>query len=72
MDDCTAEDTPLTRREREVLELLVKGATYEMIGRTLAVATGTVQTHIKSIYRKLHVATKAEAAVEAMRRRIVA
>jgi DNA-binding CsgD family transcriptional regulator len=58
---------PLTRREREVLELLVKGATYEMIGKALGVATGTVQAHIKSIYRKLEVSTKSEATLEAVR-----
>lgn len=63
--------TPLTPRETEVLELLVKGASYPQIGVTLGIAIGTVQEHIKKIYRKLEVATKAEAAVEAVRRRLV-
>jgi DNA-binding NarL/FixJ family response regulator len=62
---------PLSGRERDVLQLLVKGATYDMIGGALGLATGTIQSHIKNIYRKLEVCTKAEAAVEAVRRGIV-
>ena len=63
--------SPLTPRETEVLELLVKGASYPQIGTALGIAIGTVQEHIKKIYRKLEVATKAEAAVEAVRRQLV-
>jgi DNA-binding CsgD family transcriptional regulator len=62
---------PLTARELEVLHLLVKGATYELIGRTLGIALGTVQAHIKAIYRKLEVATKAEATAEAFKRGLI-
>lgn len=63
--------SPLTPRETEVLALLVKGASYPQVGRTLGIAIGTVQQHIKNIYRKLEVATKAEAAVEAVRRNLL-
>lgn len=63
--------SPLTPRETEVLELLVKGATYAMIGEALGVATSTVQAHIKAIYRKLECSTKAEAAAEAYKRGII-
>lgn len=59
---------PLTPRELEVLELLTKGATYELIAKALNIAVSTVQAHIKSIYRKLEVCTKAEATAEAYRR----
>jgi DNA-binding NarL/FixJ family response regulator len=59
---------PLTPREVEVLDLLSRGFTYASIGRGLGIACGTVQAHIKSIYRKLDVATKAEAATEGFRR----
>jgi DNA-binding CsgD family transcriptional regulator len=55
----------------EVLELLVKGATYPLIGQALGIGTGKVQSHIKAIYRKLEVSTKAEAAAEAWRRGLV-
>lgn len=54
---------PLTQRERDVLVCLAHGNTYDDIGRALSIGIGTVQTHIKSIYRKLGVATKAEAAL---------
>lgn len=59
---------PLTRREREVLALLAKGATYEDAARVLGISLGTVQSHVKSLYRKLEVSSKAEAAAEAVRR----
>jgi DNA-binding NarL/FixJ family response regulator len=60
--------SPLTPRELEVLELLTKGATYELIAKALEIAVSTVQAHIKSIYRKLEVCTKAEATAEAYKR----
>ncbi|HEY0838926.1 MAG TPA: response regulator transcription factor [Vulgatibacter sp.] len=60
--------TPLTRREREVLGLLAKGITYEEAARMLGISLGTIQSHVKSLYRKLEVTSKAEAAAEAVRR----
>ena len=51
----------LTRREREVLDLICTGASYREIGGALGISLGTIQTHIKSIYAKLGVANKAEA-----------
>lgn len=61
----------VTAREREVLELLTKGASYPLIGKALSISTNTVQTHIRAIYRKLEVSTKAEATAEAYRRGLV-
>lgn len=61
----------LTAREGEVLELLARGFTYELIGSGLGISTSTVQSHIRSIYRKLNVATKAEATAEGYRRGIL-
>jgi DNA-binding NarL/FixJ family response regulator len=58
----------LTRRERQVLELLTRGASYPLIGQGLGISTNTVQTHIRSIYRKLQVSTKSEATLVAIRR----
>jgi DNA-binding NarL/FixJ family response regulator len=60
--------SPLTNRETEVLNLLVKGVSYPQIGEVLGISTNTVREHIKKTYRKLEVASKAEAAVEATRR----
>lgn len=58
----------LTKRETEVLTLLAKGLTYEDSARVLGISLGTVQSHVKSLYRKLEVSSKAEAAAEAVRR----
>ena len=58
----------LTKREEEVLSLLAKGLTYEDAARVLGISLGTVQSHVKSLYRKLEVSSKAEAAAEAVRR----
>jgi len=51
----------LTTREREVLERLAGGLSYEQIALTLQVALNTVRTHVRSIYRKLDAATRLEA-----------
>jgi len=51
----------LTSREREVLERLASGLSYEQIALTLQVALNTVRTHVRSIYRKLDSATRLEA-----------
>jgi DNA-binding NarL/FixJ family response regulator len=51
----------LTTREHEILSLLVGGHAYAAIAQALEIGLGTVQGHIKSIYRKLEVSSKAEA-----------
>lgn len=51
----------LTRREIDVLELMVRGETNAAIARELVVASGTVKFHVKNILRKLHAANRAEA-----------
>jgi DNA-binding NarL/FixJ family response regulator len=57
----------LTRREIDVLTLLAKGSTYAAIAEGLAIGLGTVQTYVRSIYEKLEIASKAEAAVAAVK-----
>ena len=61
----------LTNREIEVLGLLGKGLTAAEIGGILRMTQNTCATHIKSIYRKLNVSSRAEAAIEADRRGLV-
>ena len=61
----------LTEREKDVLESLVKGNTYKEIAYALKITVGTVQHHIKSIYRKLHVHSKSEAVAKALKDNIV-
>ncbi len=51
----------LTRRELDVLRLLVQGDTNAAIARALVVSEGTVKFHVKNILRKLRVANRAEA-----------
>ncbi len=51
----------LTRREREVIEAIARGATTTGIARELGISPGTVQSHVKNILRKLEVHSKVEA-----------
>jgi DNA-binding NarL/FixJ family response regulator len=61
----------LTTRERDVLELLVKGLPYKEVGDLLGVTRNTVTSHVRSIYRKLEVTSRGEAVFEALRQGIV-
>ncbi|HRF25439.1 MAG TPA: response regulator transcription factor [Chitinophagaceae bacterium] len=60
-DVCSVEDANLTRRENDLLQLLVKGYSYKMIAVELNIALETVRAHIKKIYKKLHVNSATEA-----------
>ncbi|MBX3720252.1 MAG: response regulator transcription factor [Turneriella sp.] len=51
---------PLTAREREVLQLLYEGFKYQSIADKLGVSRHTVHDHIKHIYQKLEVHSRAE------------
>jgi two-component system, NarL family, nitrate/nitrite response regulator NarL len=57
----------LTRREMEVLRLLVDGASSAEIARTLDVSPNTVRTHVQGILAKLQVHSRLEAAAFAVR-----
>jgi len=61
----------LTGKETEVLRLLADGLSYKMIADKLSMGYDTVHSHIKSIYRKLHVASMGEAISKAIRGRII-
>jgi LuxR family maltose regulon positive regulatory protein len=56
---------PLSQRELEVLHLIALGRTNKEIAQQLVVAPGTVKAHTASIYRKLDVANRTEAAARA-------
>jgi uncharacterized protein (UPF0332 family)/DNA-binding CsgD family transcriptional regulator len=60
----------LTRRERDVLELLVEGRTSPQIAEALFVAPSTVCYHVRHIYEKLHVHTRGQAVACALGRRV--
>ena len=61
-------DRELTRREREILILLMDGRTTAQISNELFVSEGTVKSHLTSIYRKLGVTNRTEAAIAGWRR----
>lgn len=62
------ENFSLTERESEVLSLLVEGSNYAMIAEKLFISLDTVRNHIRHIYEKLHVHSKAEAVAKAIKR----
>ncbi|MBI5480097.1 MAG: response regulator transcription factor [Deltaproteobacteria bacterium] len=64
-------DGALTAREQEVLALLAQGFLYENVAARLKLSTHTVRAHIRNIYRKLHVNSRAQAVYEALKRRII-
>jgi ATP/maltotriose-dependent transcriptional regulator MalT len=52
----------LTRREREVFELVAQGLSNKDIGRTLFITESTAKVHVRAVCRKLGVRSRAEAA----------
>lgn len=64
-------DFGLSKREVEVLELLVKGMSYKQIAAKSFVSIDTVRSHIKNIYIKLHVNSATEAVSKALRYKLV-
>lgn len=65
------DDHKLSGRELEVVTLLAEGQSYKMIADALAISIDTVRFHIRNIYEKLHVHSKSEAVIAALRRGIV-
>ena len=55
--------TGLSKRELEVLIRLAHGLTYKEIANELSISLNTVQTHVESIYNKLHVHSRTDAAM---------
>jgi len=63
--ECIAVEGPLSGRETEVLRALCGGLSNREIGQILFVAESTVKSHVKSIFSKLGVANRTQAAVRA-------
>lgn len=62
----------LTKREREVLAHLVEGASNKLIARHLEIREVTVKVHLQSVFRKLGVSNRTQAATAAVQRKLVA
>jgi DNA-binding NarL/FixJ family response regulator len=56
----------LTDRETEIVRLVVEGKGNKAIANRLSLTEGTVKSHLRNIYRKLQVRTRAEAAAQAV------
>ena len=61
----------LSERETEVLQLLCEGENYRSIANKLFVSANTIKSHIKAIYKKLHVHSRAEAVAKAFREGLI-
>ncbi|MBK9746140.1 MAG: response regulator transcription factor [Chloroflexi bacterium] len=62
---------PLSERESDVLRLMVQGFSNSVIAETLTISLPTVKTHVQHILQKLHVSDRTQAALLAMRLKLV-
>ena len=68
LGDGACELPQLSPREREVLELLARGAAYKEIASHLALSLETIRMNVKHIYTKLHVHSRGEAVAKFLHR----
>jgi two-component system NarL family response regulator len=61
----------LSQREMEVLQLLIKGRSNKEIGSSLFISEDTVKAHLKTLFVKLQVQDRTEAAISAIQQGIV-
>ncbi|MDR9415440.1 MAG: response regulator transcription factor [Gracilimonas sp.] len=61
------EDSMLTNREQDIVNGLVDGLSYKMIADRFDISIDTVRAHIRNIYKKLHVNSKAEVIAKSLR-----
>lgn len=66
-----ADDRGLTPRELQVLEKIVAGKTNQAAGLELGISDKTIEKHLVSIYSKLDVSSRVEAAVLAVREGLI-
>jgi DNA-binding NarL/FixJ family response regulator len=66
-DTAAASATPLTSREREILEMMADGAHNRTIGARLGISRHTVKFHVTSILTKLGAESRTEAVTLALR-----
>jgi len=64
--------SPLTRREQEILALIVTGKSNQDIAETLHITAGTVRVHVHAILHKLKVSDRTQAATVALQQQMIA
>lgn len=64
-------NSPLTKRETEILQLIAEGKTYTQISEELFISKETAKTHIKNIYSKLQVNCKSDAIAKANSEKLI-
>lgn len=67
----SSEDYQLTTREKELLGLMIEGHDYKIIAEKTFISYDTVRTHVRHIYKKLHVACRNEAVMKAIQQELV-
>ena len=64
-------ETSLTNRETDVLKLVAAGASTPAVADNLGISKYTVEDHLKQIYRKLNISSRAEAALAAQKLNLI-
>jgi DNA-binding NarL/FixJ family response regulator len=64
-------NSPLSKRETQILQLISEGKTYSQISEDLFIAKETSKTHIRNIYSKLQVNSKSEALAKATSEKLI-
>lgn len=65
------DSVPLTLRQRQILDLLQSGHSYQDIGSALGISLNTVRSHLRVIYERLGATTKVEAVVAGLERGLI-
>lgn len=70
-DNEEPEVSPLTARESDVLTLIALGSSTPEVAAHLKISKYTVEDHLKQVYRKLNISSRAEAALAARKLKLV-
>jgi DNA-binding NarL/FixJ family response regulator len=65
------DNSPLTRRETQVLRHVAMGLSNREIGKSLGISVETIKEHVQNILRKLDVNDRTQAAIWALKRELV-
>jgi len=63
--------SPLTKREEEILRMVAQGKTFTQISGELFIARETTKTHVRNIYKKLEVNCRADAIAKANKEHLI-